>query len=879
MTHSSAALRPATKATSRGVGRVGMKAAQLLRLIARPPALVQKEIVHPATTSRAATNSTGKLALTHRYPASRFGMHLSAVPYSGTTMTLLLSSPCEPTSTKRPARPCSWWWPVRLSAALWFGLTPAIAADPAWVPLVRTYCLDCHDGEVNKGELNLEAVLAQAPTQHSDLWEGVVRRLQTRQMPPAGKKRPDESTYSSVLAQLEGTLDAAALAHPHAGRTATLRRMNRVEYHHAIRDLLALDINAAALLPADEGSHGFDNVTVDTLSPTLLERYLSAAQKISRLAIGTPERAPGGDTLRLPPDRSQEAWVEGLPVGTRGGAVFRYTFPRDGGYDLRIRLMRDRDEKVEGLKRSHTLVVLLDDRQVQTFTVTSAKGEDHSRVDEHLTLRLAATAGPRRLGITFIQKDSSLEETLREPYDSHFNAYRHPRLTPAIFQVSITGPYDSTTPGESPSRQRVFSVRPKSESEEAASARQIIAALMRRAYRRPVTTSEIDRILKFYADVRAQGDFERGIEAALSAILISRDFLFRIERDPPTLPPKTAYAVDAVQLASRLSYFLWSSIPDDELLAVAERGDLLREDVLIQQTRRMLADPRSAALVENFASQWLHLRNLASASPDARLFPDFDDNLRQAMRRETELLFNEVMREDRNVIDLLVSSHTWLNERLANHYGIPQVKGAHFRRVELPKDSQRGGLLRHASVLTLTSYATRTSPVIRGKWVLDNLLGTPPPPPAPDVPSLESNAVSATLPVRARLAAHRADPACASCHDVMDPVGFALEQYDALGRWRTLDTDLPVDAKGGFPDGSTFVGVGGLEQALAARPGMFATTLTEKLLIHALGRGLERHDAPAIRAVVRRAAANDFRFSAIITGIVTSVPFRMRQTP
>jgi len=802
--------------------------------------------------------------------------------FSGAAMTLLSSSSGEQTPTKRNTNPCA-WWSIRLTAALWFALTPALAAEPAWVPLVRAYCLDCHDGEISKGKLNLEAVLAQAPTQHSDLWEGVVRRLQTRQMPPAGKKRPDEATYTSVLAQLEGTLDAAALAHPHAGRTATLRRMNRVEYHHAIRDLLALDINAAALLPADEGSHGFDNVTVDTLSPTLLERYLSAAQKISRLATGTPERAPGGDTLRLPPDRSQEAWVEDLPVGTRGGALFRYTFPRDGGYDLRIRLMRDRDEKIEGLKRPHTLVVLLDDRQVQTFHITPAKGEDHSRVDEHLTLRLAATAGPRRLGITFLQQGNPLEETLREPYESHFNSYRHPRLSPALFQVSITGPYDSAAPGESPSRQRIFSVRPSvvpgKESDETSSARQIIATLMRRAYRRPVTAQEIDRVLGFYHSARAPGDFERGIEAALSAILVSRDFLFRIERDPPKLPPNTAYAVDAIQLASRLSYFLWSSIPDDELLTVAERGDLLRDDVLIQQARRMLADPRSAALVENFASQWLHLRNLASASPDARLFPDFDDNLRQAMRQETELLFNEVMREDRNIIELLVSSHTWLNERLANHYGIPHVQGSHFRRVELPKDSQRGGLLRHASVLTVTSYATRTSPVIRGAWVLSNLLGTPPPPPAPDVPSLESNAVSANLPARARLAAHRADPACASCHNLMDPVGFALEQYDALGRWRTLDADLPVDANGGFPDGSTFVGVGGLEQSLAARPAMFATTLTEKLLIHALGRGVEHDDAPAIRAIVRQAAANDFRFSSIITGIVTSVPFRMRQTP
>jgi Protein of unknown function (DUF1592)/Protein of unknown function (DUF1588)/Protein of unknown function (DUF1585)/Protein of unknown function (DUF1595)/Protein of unknown function (DUF1587) len=791
-------------------------------------------------------------------------------------MKSLLSS-CEHALVERRTLPPSWWL-VRLCATLSFALTSAITAESAWVSLARTYCLDCHDGQVSKGKLNLEAVLAQAPTQHSDLWEGVVRRLQTRQMPPAGKKRPDEATYRAVLEQLESTLDSAALAHPRAGRTATLRRMNRVEYHHAIRDLLGLDIDAAALLPADEASHGFDNVTVDTLSPTLLERYLTAAQKISRVALGVPERVPGGDTLRLPPDRSQEAWVEGLPLGTRGGAVFRYTFPRDGGYDLRIRLSRDRDEKVEGLKRPHTLVVLLDDRQVQTFTVTPAGGEDHGHVDDHLTLRLVTTAGPHRLGVTFLQQGNPLEETLREPYQAHFNAHRHPRLSPAIFQVSLTGPYDSTAAGESPSRQRILSVRPNSVEEETACARQIVATLMRRAYRRPVAPNEIDRVLRFYHDARAQGDFVRGIEAALSAILVSRDFLFRIERDPPGLTGDTACAVDAVQLASRLSFFLWSSIPDEELLTLAERGDLLREDVLIQQTRRLLTDPRSAALVDNFASQWLHLRNLAAVSPDARLFPDFDDNLRQAMRRETELLFNEVIREDHNVIDLLVSSHTWLNERLAKHYGIPHIQGAHFRRVELPPDSQRGGLLRHASTLTVTSYATRTSPVIRGKWILDNLLGTPPPPPAPDVPALDNNEVSAALPVRVRLAAHRANPACASCHDVMDPVGFALEHYDALGRWRILEADLPVDDRGGFPDGSTFAGVGGLEHALAARPAMFVNALAEKLLTYALGRGIERYDAPAVRGVVRHAAANDFRFSSIIIGIVTSVPFRMRQT-
>lgn len=757
--------------------------------------------------------------------------------------------------------------------------TVAMAGEPAWRGLVKTYCLDCHDADVTRGELDLEAVLADDPTAHPAVWEDVVRRLRARQMPPAGKSRPDEAAYVSVLTQVEGVLDRHAASHPQAGRTATVRRMTRTEYRHAIRDLLALDIDADALLPADELSHGFDNITVSTLSPTLLDRYLSAAQKISRLAIGSAARAPGGDTLRIAPDITQEDWVEGLPLGTRGGALLPYTFPRDGDYELRLRLARDRNEEVEGLRGPHQLIVLLDDRQVGTFTITPPKGGAHHLVDEHLTLRLPVTAGPHRVGITFLAQNTALDETLRQPYHSRFNTHRHPRRSPALFQVTITGPFTSPHAGDSPSRRRIFPVWPVAAADEDTSARQIIGTLMRRAFRRPVTSAEVERLLPFYQRERASGDFAAGIEAALEAILVSRDFLLRIERDPADIPAGTAYAVSDLDLATRLSFFLWSSIPDDELLAVAERGELRKPEILLQQTQRLLADPRSEALVHNFASQWLHLRNLAAITPDGRLFPDFDDNLRQAMRRETELLFTEVLREDRSVLDLVVSSHTHLNERLAKHYGIPHVYGAHFRRVELPPESPRGGLLRHASVLTVTSYATRTSPVIRGKWILENILGTPPPPPAPDVPALDDNTVSASLPVRERLAAHRANPACASCHDVMDPPGFALEHYDAIGRWRQREGDLPVDASGGLPDGSTFVGVAGLEQGIAARPELFVAALSEKLLVYALGRGSESHDGPAIRAVVRQAASENWRFSAIIRGIVTSVPFRMRQTP
>jgi hypothetical protein len=445
--------------------------------------------------------------------------------------------------------------------------------------------------------------------------------------------------------------------------------------------------------------------------------------------------------------------------------------------------------------------------------------------------------------------------------------------------VSITGPYGAKGPGDTPSRRRVFVARPKSPDEEDACAKQILSTLMRRAYRRPVADADLERILPFYRDARREADFDAGIEAALSAVLVSREFLFRVERDSPGLPPKTAYPVSDLELASRLSFFLWSSIPDDELLDVAARGELRKPDVLARQARRMLADPRAKSLVTNFAGQWLYLRNLDAITPDGRLFPDFDDNLRQAMRRETELLFEEVMRDDRSVLALLKSDHAWLNERLAKHYGIPHVYGPRFRRVELEPGSRRGGLLRHGSVLTVTSYATRTSPVIRGKWVLENLLGTPPPPPLPDVPALDDNTVSAALPVRERLAQHRANATCATCHNLTDPVGLALENFDAVGRWRTLEEGQPVDASGGLPDGSKFTGVEGLEEALLKRPEVFAGTLAEKLLTFALGRGVEYYDGPAVREIVRKARAADYRFSALIEAIVTSTPFRMRASP
>jgi hypothetical protein len=448
-----------------------------------------------------------------------------------------------------------------------------------------------------------------------------------------------------------------------------------------------------------------------------------------------------------------------------------------------------------------------------------------------------------------------------------------------VYQVTVVGPFGAKGPGDTPSRRRIFIATPKNPDDEEACAKKILSAVMRRAYRRPVANADLERVLPLYREARRDGDFDAGIESALSAILVSREFLFRIERDPPGVAPGTAYRISDIELASRLSFFLWSTIPDDELLDVAERGDLRRPSVLIEQTRRMLADPRSRSLVTNFAAQWLHLRNLDSITPDGRLFPDFDDNLRQAFRRETELLFEEVMSDNRSVLDLLKSDHSFLNERLAKHYGIPHVYGPRFRRVTLDPASERGGLLRHGSVLTVTSYATRTSPVIRGKWILENLLGTPPPPPLPDVPALDDNSVSATLPVRERLLQHRANAACASCHNMIDPPGFALENFDAVGRWRTVEEGQPVDASGGLPDGSKFTGVAGLEAGLLKRPEIFVGTLTEKLLTFALGRGVEPFDGPAVRRILSSAKASDYRFAAVIEGIVTSTPFQMRISP
>ncbi len=541
--------------------------------------------------------------------------------------------------------------------------------------------------------------------------------------------------------------------------------------------------------------------------------------------------------------------------------------------------MRDRNEGIEGLSEAHELELLIDRARVELFTVQPPPpGVSDQLVDANLKKRFTAAAGPHTVGVTFLKNSSSLLETTRQPLNVHFNYYRHPRLGPAVYQVSILGPFEPRGPGETPSRRQVFICTPASPSGEEECAERILANLARRAYRQPVDADDMKAMMDFYRQARAEGDFEAGIEAALGSILVNPRFLFRIQRDPADLPAGTAYRLEPLELASRLSFFLWSSIPDDELLDLAARGELNRPEVLEAQVRRMLADERRQSLASNFAGQWLYLRNLEAVTPDLRLFPDFDDNLRQALRRETELFFESIVREDRSVLELIKADYTYLNERLARHYGIPHVYGSRFRRVSLDPGSQRGGLLRQGSILAVTSYATRTSPVIRGQWVLRNLIGTPPPPQPPNVPALADNTVSSTLSLRERLKEHRANAACASCHELMDPVGFALENFDAVGRWREIEADRAIDASGGLPDGSRFVGVSGLEQALLDRPELLVQTLTEKLMAFALGRGVEYSDAPAIRKIIGDARDDDYRFSRLILGIVRSAPFQMRRS-
>jgi hypothetical protein len=768
--------------------------------------------------------------------------------------------------------------------------------------LLDRYCVTCHNERLKTADLRLERLDVANPGADAEVWEKVVRKVHTGTMPPSNMPQLSQDDRRALLTWLETSLDAASAARPNPGRTETLRRLNRTEYQNVVRDLLALDIDAASLLPPDDSGHGFDNVTVGDLPPTLLDRYISAAQKISRLAIGSTESSLQSDIIRLPADLTQEDHLPGLPLGTRGGVSVSHTFVQDGEYEIQIWLMRDLEGNVSGLRepRAHELMVLVDRQPVAHFTIEKPDGADATVLDKDLKARVTVSAGPHEIAVTFVKDGSSLLETARQPLQSHFNDRRHPRSAPAIGQISMTGPYEAKGAENTPSRRRVFVCRPEAGSHarqprvgpeaerhggdgstashnEEVCAKTILTTLMRRAYRRPIAKEDVEGPMGFYRQGRAERDFDAGIAKALSAVLINPEFLFRVESEPKNIPAGGVYRISDLELASRLSFFLWSSIPDDELLAAAIAGKLSRPEELEKQARRMIADRRSFNLATNFAGQWLRLRNLEAVNPNARLFPDFDDNLRQAFRQETELFFDHVLREDRSVLELIKADYTFLNERLARHYGIPDVYGSRFRRVTLAPDSKRGGLLRQGSVLAVTSFATRTSPIIRGVWFLGSIFGAPSPPPLPNVPSLDESTVSANLPMRERLAAHRSNAVCANCHRTIDPVGFSLENYNAIGQWRDHEADdVPIDVSGALPGVGELRGVAGLEDGLLSRPELFAGTLTEKLVTFALGRGVEYYDAPAVRKIVRDAGKDGYRFSSLILGIVKSTPFQMR---
>ncbi|PWT82620.1 MAG: hypothetical protein C5B57_08370, partial [Blastocatellia bacterium] len=744
----------------------------------------------------------------------------------------------------------------------------------------------CHNQRLKTAGLMLDTLDLANVSDRAEVWEKVAQKLRTRAMPPQGVRRPDEGTYHALTAWLEAELDRAAAANPNPGRPM-LHRLNRAEYANAIRDILALEVDVASLLPPDDSAYGFDNISdVLGVSPSLQERYLSAATKISRLAVGDPDLTAGSDTYRVRQDLSQNQHIDGLPLGTVGGLVVRQLFPLDGDYVFQTKLYRTNLNIVRGLEYPSDFEITVDGRRVHLVTIGGkadlaslfeSPTDTGDAVEMRMRVRVPVKAGPHEVAATFVEnlpvEDSvRLQSFLRSSADNFDWSGR-----PHIQTLTITGPFNATGAGDTPSRRRIFICRPTSRAAELPCASRIISMLERRAYRQPVTESDVRQVLPFYLAGRRQGSFETGIQKALLRILASPRFVFRAERDPANVPTGSVYRISDVELASRLSFFLWSSIPDDELLTLAAAGRLRDPEVLDQQVRRLLADPRANALVSNFAGQWLHLRNVRTVLPNSDEFPDFDDNLRQSLQRETELFFESIMREDRNVLDLLNADYTFVNERLAEHYGIPDVHGSRFRRVAVT-DEARKGLLGQGSILAVTSHAERTSPVLRGKWILENILGTPVPPPPPDVPPLkEKQEGEKPRTMREQMAEHRANPVCASCHKVMDPIGFALENFDAVGAWRSRDVGVPIDASGELADGTKVDGVVTLRRALLNRPEAFVGTMTEKLLIYALGRGLDYHDMPVVRAIVRDAARHNYQFSSIVLGIVHSTPFQMRK--
>ncbi len=782
---------------------------------------------------------------------------------------------------------------------------PGPTADEASVQraVLDQYCITCHNARTRTAGLTLDTMDLSNVGANAEIWEKVIRKLRAKAMPPPGRPRPDQGAAGGLVSWLERNLDEAAAASLNPGRTEAVHRLNRAEYQNAVRDLLALDIDVSDWLPADDaGKDGFDNTAgVLSVSPALFDRYLSAARRLSWLAVGRPPVAPTVETYRNARDLGQDDRLsEDLPFGSQGGLAVRHHFPVDGEYVVKVALQRNYVEYPRGIEYAHQLDVRLDGIRLERFDIGGDAGSSQGKaaplsyagniygdpewerwalhIDDDITVRFSTTAGPHVLGLSFVRQHV-VGEDIPQPLQTAiaFVVNETPHAHPGVDSITIAGPYASSGVAQTPSRDQIFICQPTRTAEAEPCARQILSKLARRAYRRPATEADVDTLLSFFRTGRDSGGFDGGIQLAIERLLADPDFLFRIEGEPLDTSPGEAYRLGGLTLAWRLSFFLWSSIPDDELLDVAIDGALRDPVVLEQQVRRMLADPRAKALVDNFAGQWLVLRNIRQAFPDPVAYPEFDESLRVALARESELFIEGQLREDRSVVDLLAADYTYVNERLARHYGIPDVYGSRFRRVDFDASDQRGGLLGQGGIHLVTSYPDRTSPVLRGKWLLENILGTPPPPPPPNVPALPGRRESGReVSVRERLEQHRTNPVCAGCHEPMDPLGFALEHFDPIGHWRDTDGGAAIDASGALPDGTTFEGLAGLRTELLKAPEQFVATVTEKLLTYALGRNLEYYDMPTVRAITRASAEQNYRWSSIILGIIESVPFQMR---
>ena len=753
-----------------------------------------------------------------------------------------------------------------LAAAGFDGQSPS-AAPAAAQALVNRYCRNCHNEDLKPGGVSLDGVRATGVGANADTWEKVFRKVRTGEMPPLGMPRPDASVMTSFVTWLETELDRAALGRPNPG-TPSIHRLNRAEYGNAVRDLLDLDLDHSSSLPADDSGYGFDNIgAVLTVSPLHMEKYMATARRVSRLAVGTVKLSPAIEKFTAGRSAASET-SDDLPLSVRGGILFRRHFPLDAEYSILVRVRGNPDPNLPPAK----LDLRLDGNRVKLFDANISPAEE-AQYTRNYEVRLPLKAGMHVMGAGILG-----ESTKSEGGGGERRGVGPPSVTPvAVDYVLVGGPFDPTGPGDTESRKRIFVCRPAAGDLEEPCAKKILTSLARRAYRRPAGKTDIEPLMRLFASGRKDGgSFDSGIETALRAILVSPSFLFRVDRSPRGSAPGAVRRVTDLELASRLSFFLWSSIPDEELLRLAEQGKL--RPVLKEQVRRMLADPKSKALVDNFAGQWLHLRNVARWRPDPDKYREFDESLRNDLQRETEIFFEHIVREDCSVLEFLNAGYSFLNERLARHYGIPGVRGGYYRRVSFTGD-ERGGILTHGSILMVTSYPTRTSPVLRGKWILENVLAAPPPPPPPDVPALDDSSTFSAKDLRTALEKHRASAACASCHARLDPLGFALENYDAVGKFRTSEGGAEIDASGSLPGGTIVRGPGGLKKVLMDRHDEFAECLAQKLLTYALGRGLEYYDLPSVRQIRREAARNDYRFSSLALAIVNSVPFQMRRIP